>query len=265
MNTTAMLAMMLLSAVPPPAKPPGGIVLEQKTIHAVRSMVGMIEQDETTTKYFSPTGIRVETEGSKICAIFRIGAEGRVTRVEVDDRQRTFREENLDARRAADEAMRKRLEERGVPGAGLLLPGVPAAEAAGETEDAPEDEVTVRRIEQPRVIAGQKCSGVEILRGEEKLFEGWYTVKPAPEWLRRLDLIEAPGPRDAEVAAARQKEKGIELESTVHLTAGGRYEVRTTRFETKTVPAAKLAAPAGYRRLPSPADAAKDDGDKDAR
>jgi len=240
------------SAAAAPRESPG-LVIEQKTVHAVRSLVGMVTQEEVLTLSFSPAGLRIQAKGSQSPVIFRVEPDGRVIRIEVNGLAKTYRSEELAARRAGDAAIAHSLEDAARKsgageGGGMLeaLAGLQGA-VAEERRSREGLAVTTRALPGAREIAGRRCRGVEFLQGGEKVLEAWYTDSPAPAWLRRFDMEESPGAENRELAEARRRQPGIELESILTLPAGGRYEVRTTSVREEPVPPSALRPPAGFR------------------
>jgi hypothetical protein len=238
-------------------KRPEGLILEQRTTHRIRTLSGMVEQEEEVRVSFSPKGVRVEPAESNAPTIYRVESDGRVTRIEVFPRRKVFREEDLARRRREDEALARSMRsgrDAGMAGlAGLFGGGGGArpADAAGP-EEAAEPAIQVRRIERKRVIARKRCRGLEFLREGEKVFESWYTEDPAPVWLRRFDLEEPPRSASRELVELREREPGVELESVHFLPAGGRYEVKTVRVTQREPPRGFLEPPRGYRRIAPP-------------
>jgi hypothetical protein len=235
---------------------PPGVVIEQKTVHAIRSIVGMVEQEDAVRLSLAPAGTRVESVGSGSPIIFRREADGNVTRLEANGFKKTYRVESLAARAEVNAGLRDSLTSRPPSdphaGGGLLgaLGGLSAERAAAGASGQP---VSVTPIAAGRTIAGQPCRGFTFHQDGEKVFEAWYTVKPAPAWMVRFDLDESPGASNAPLMAARRAEKGVELESSMPLTAGGRYEVKTTSYRETAVPSSAFQPPAGYRLDAPPA------------
>ena len=255
---------------------PRGLVLEQQTTHAVRSMIGMVTQEDTRTVYLSPAGVRIGAVGpavasrrttvgranapgggaaSKFVTIFRIGAEDKVIRIEANGFKKTYVEESLAERSARNEAARKALEERlkkmrerpgGGGPLGGLMGGLMGSGAGLKARDSP---VETRKTGDAKQIAGRRCRRFEFLQDGGKIFEGWYTEKPAPAWAKRFDLHELPGANNAALMRARKARGGLELGSVFYLPAGGRHEVTTTRITKKPIPASTFQPPKGYRNV----------------
>jgi len=236
------------------AFPARGIVIEQKTVHAIRSMIGMVTQEDEVRLTLAPGGTRVESKPYGSPTIFRFEKGSTVTRIEANGMRKTYRSEDLAARKRANAELQRALKERARPpaggGGGLLggLAGLHQSAGAG----AGRGPVSVKPIAKKRTVAGRRCRGVEYHQGGEKVFEAWYTEKAAPKWLKRYDLEESPGAENAALLEARRRQPGIELESVMPLTAGGRYEVRTLSFKEKAVPAATFQPPPGYRKVAPP-------------
>ena len=269
MKALAVVALLSLGAGR--SREPKGLVLEQDTFHSFRSMVGMVTQEDKQRVHLSRSGVRVESasgpKAPKFFTIFRFEAKGRVVRVEVDGFRRTYREEPLAERAAENEKLRESLkrqaedakargkdslEKTGRDGGGTAAPldllagdlGGPPGE--GEESSAP---VEVKKTKDVCTIAGRRCLRVEFVQDGEKVFEGWYTEGAAPKWVRRFDLKESPGAGNAALMRARLEQKGLELRGILHLPAGGRAEVRTTKITDKKIDAALLEAPEGYRKI----------------
>jgi hypothetical protein len=246
---------------------PKGLVLEQRTTHAIRAMIGMVRQDDTRTVYLAPAGVRIGAVGpaaagrrarggrtaSKFSTIFRFEPDDKVIRIEVNGFKKTYVEESLAERAARNEKARKALEKRmkkmrdrprgGGPlgGLGGLLGG------GGAPPGASDSPVEARKTGDVKQIAGRRCRRYEFLQDGSKIFEGWYTEKPAPEWVKRFDLDELPGANNSALMHVRKAQGGLELESVFYLSAGGRHEVTTTRITEKTMRASTFQAPKAYR------------------
>ncbi len=248
---------------------PKGLVLEQQTTHAVRAMIGMVRQDDTRTVSLSPAGVRIGAvapavagrraragrTASKFSTIFRFEPEDKVIRIEVNGFKKTYVEESLAERAARNKAARKAMEKRmkkmrdrprgGGPlgGLGGLLGG---GGARLETSDSP---VEARKTGDTKQIAGRRCRRFEFLQDGAKIFEGWYTEKPAPAWVKRFDLDELPGANNSALMHVRKAQGGLELGSVFYLSAGGRHEVTTTRITEKPMRASTFQPPRGYRNV----------------
>lgn len=238
---------------------PSGIVVEQKTAHAVRSMVGMVTQEDDVTLTFCADGMRKEANPGGSPTIFRVEKDGSITRIDAEKFRKTYRKETLAARGAANAEIIDDLAmgARNGPQGGLLgAPGGLSAQGPdrGQASASP---ISTKPIAQKRRIAGKPCRGVEFFQDGEKIFEAWYTESPAPKWLRRFDLDESPGASNAPLMAARRAQTGIELESSMPLPAGGRFEVKTVSYKEKSVPPSALDPPMGYREIATPARATR--------
>ena len=238
---------------------PKGLVLEQETKHAVRSMIGMVTQDGTRTVDLSPAGVRIGAvaggAASKFSTIFRFGPKNQVIRIEVNGFRKTYVEESLAERAARNEAVRKALEERlkklrERPGGGGPLGGLGGLLGGGGAPPKQSDSpVKPRKTDDVKQIAGRRCRRFEFLQDGAKIFEGWYTEKPAPSWAKRFDLHELPGANNSALMRARKAQGGLEVWSVFYLSAGGRHEVTTTRITEKSIPTSTFQPPRGYRKV----------------
>jgi hypothetical protein len=231
-----------------------GVVLEQKVVHSMRSLVGMVTREETVRLSFSPAGVRSEPARGGSPTIFRVERGGRVTRIEANAITKTYREEDLAERRRTNERLKGAMAKTPRPPTGGLL-GMLAGmgkENEAAASGAAKPPVTTRPIAKSRSIAGRACTGVAFFRDGKKIFEAWYTKTPAPKWMVRYDLGEAPGADDAGLMKARRQQKGIELESTMPLAAGGTHRVTTTKYAVRRIGPSTFKPPAGYRKKPRP-------------
>lgn len=213
-----------------------GIVLDQRTTHIIRSLVGMVQQDETIRVHLAPGACRMDTKGSEFVTIYRVD-EDRVLKVELNTAARLFS------------------SSRARPPATTPLPASPAGDALdaisggpgrGEPEEEGEVEIRPHR-EGARVIAGRRCRGFVFFVGGRRTLEAWYTEEPAPKGLRRLDVESYPVRTGRKLLEARLGRRGLELESTMYFRGGGLYEVRTQGVEEKKLREEVFLPPPGYK------------------
>jgi hypothetical protein len=237
-----------------PAVSQRGLVIEQKRVHAIRTMVGMVTQDDDVSLTLAPGGTRIESKPPGSPTIFRFETNGAVTLIEANGLRKTYRSEDLEERRRVNEELQRALAKRATPpaGGGGLLSGLASLSQQSRQSGTKNAPVTAKPMPKKRTIAGRRCRGVEFYQDDDKIFEAWYTEKPAPKWMKRYDLQESPGAENAALLEARLKQTGIELESTMPLGAGGRFEVRTMSVKERLLPASTFKAPAGYRKVAPP-------------